>query len=117
MSPIPRRSRPTGRVLSALSTLLPALILAGSLAAQDRPPIVVDDYGPWKRVTSVALSPDGAWMSYAYAPLEGDDTLFVKALDRDDVHAVPRGSSPRFSSDGAWVAYLVAPPEPEGGAR
>lgn len=103
--------------------LLPAVALLASLAspadaaAQSKPAITVDDYGPWKQITSVRLSDDGAWMSYAYEPLEGDDTLFVKELDgpTDPVHAVPRGSAPAFSSDSRWVGYLVSPPEKDDG--
>jgi dipeptidyl aminopeptidase/acylaminoacyl peptidase len=79
-----------------------------------KPPIIVDDYGPWKRINSVALSPDGAWMSYILAPLEGDDSLYVKALDGDASYVVGRGASPAFSPDSRWVAYLVMPPEREG---
>ena len=32
----------------------------------------VGDYGRWKRVTSAELSPDGAWMTYVYAPNTGE---------------------------------------------
>jgi dienelactone hydrolase len=83
--------------------------------AQEKPPLTVDDYGPWKRITSVALSADGQWMSYVQDRLEGEDTLYVRALDRDVVHLVPRGQNPAFSGDSRWVAYIVAPPEREGG--
>ncbi|MFC1575732.1 hypothetical protein ACFL5A_03705, partial [Gemmatimonadota bacterium] len=69
---------------SRMFVWFPLILLAlGSvsapLSAQDKPPITVDDYGPWKRISSVALSPDGGWMSYAYDRLEGEDTLYVRA--------------------------------------
>ncbi|MEJ2216004.1 MAG: prolyl oligopeptidase family serine peptidase [Gemmatimonadota bacterium] len=79
-----------------------------------KPPIIVDDYGPWKRITSVALSPDGDWMSYILTPLEGDDSLYVKELDGQGSYVVGRGAAPAFSPDSRWVAYLVMPPEREG---
>jgi dipeptidyl aminopeptidase/acylaminoacyl peptidase len=84
------------------------------VAAQDKPPLTVDDYGPWKRITSTVLSPDGAWMAYLYDRLEGEDSLHVKALDGDRSHVAARGSAPAFSRDSRWVAYLVSPPEREG---
>ncbi|HZD05288.1 MAG TPA: hypothetical protein VE173_10230, partial [Longimicrobiales bacterium] len=97
--------------------LIALLALAGPLAAQTRPPLIVDDYAAWKRIGSVGLSPDGAWMSYAYTPLEGDDTLFVRELDGDGLFTMVRGSSPDFSRDSHWVAYMVSPPEREGRGR
>lgn len=95
---------------------LAAAPFAISAQAQEKPPLTVDDYGPWKRITSGTLSADGQWMSYVHDRLEGEDTLFVKALDRDAEHVVPRGQSPAFSRDSRWVAYLIAPPEREGAA-
>ncbi len=86
------------------------------LSAQDKPPLTVDDYGPWKRIGSAGLSPDGTWMTYVYDRLEGDDTLFIRALDGDQIYTAPRGASPAFSGDSRWVAYLVGPPEREGAA-
>ncbi len=95
---------------------LPGLAFAANLAsAQGKPPLTVDDYGQWKRITSTSLSPDGAWMSYGYDRLEGEDTLFVKALDAATEYVVVRGTAPAFSRDSRWVAYQIAPPEREAG--
>jgi dipeptidyl aminopeptidase/acylaminoacyl peptidase len=77
----------------------------------------VGEYGRWKRITSTSLSPDGAWMSYAYEPNEGDDTLFVRSLVTDALHVVPLGAEPVFSDDGRWVGYFVSPPENAGRGR
>lgn len=72
------------------------------------------DYGRWNRITSTSLSDDGAWMTYAYAPNEGDGTLFVKQLDGDKLYAIPVGSAPVFSDDSKWVGYYVSPPTAAG---
>lgn len=72
------------------------------------------DYGRWNRVTSVSMSPDGKWMTYAYQPNDGDATLFIKQLDGDKLHTIPVGSAPIFSDDSKWVAYFVSPPERAG---
>ena len=74
----------------------------------------VGDYGRWKRINAAELSPDGRWMTYAYAPNEGDDTLFVKQLDGRTIYAVPRGVEPSFSDDSRWVGYYVTAPEHNG---
>ncbi len=91
-----------------------SLLAFHALAAQDKPPVIVDDYGAWKRITSVTLSPDGAWMSWVQDRLEGEDSLYVKELDTGTVLTVPRGQEPAFSRDSRWIAYLIAPPEREG---
>ena len=109
--PVPRRLCPVKLVSFSL-----LLLLAGvPLAAQEKPPIIVDDYGAWKQISSVALSPDGEWMTWVQDRLEGDDSLYVKALDGETLYVAPRGQSPAFSRDSRWVAYLIAPPEREGG--
>jgi dipeptidyl aminopeptidase/acylaminoacyl peptidase len=74
----------------------------------------VDDYGRWKRINSADLSHDGRWMTYAYNPNDGDDTLFVKGLERDTLYMIPRGAQPSFSDDSRWVGYFVSPPERNG---
>jgi len=94
------------------TVLVVALAAVAPLAAQEKPPVTVDDYDPWKRIGSVELSNDGQWMTYAYAPIgEGDDTLFVRDLDEaeSEAHRVPRGGSASFSPDARWVGYLVSP--------
>lgn len=103
------------RFLTLLGLGVLGFQLATPLAAQEKPPLTVDDYEQWKRISSTALSPDGAWMSYAYDRLEGEDTLFVKALDGVSEYVVLRGTAPAFSRDSRWVAYQISPPEGEGG--
>ncbi|HET7631771.1 MAG TPA: prolyl oligopeptidase family serine peptidase [Gemmatimonadaceae bacterium] len=124
------RRLPVLRATDFLGLLLAVVLVpAGSVAAQQaavaKPAAAsssasglkvlnVDDYGRWKRITSADLSADGAWMSYAYAPNDGDDTLFVKGLDNGKLYTVPRGASPKFSDDSRWVGYFISPPEREG---
>jgi dipeptidyl aminopeptidase/acylaminoacyl peptidase len=124
--------RPLSRSTAARTLLLvSALLVPPSAAAQrarrarpaaqtatgnDTGPRIlnVGDYGRWKRINSADLSPDGQWMTYAYNPNDGDDTLFVKQLDGDKLYTIPRGASPSFADDSHWVGYYVSPPQRTG---
>ncbi len=52
-----------------------------------------------------ALSPDGAQLAYV-----ANGQIHVRALDREDVRALPdaRGSRPFFSPDGTWIGFVGA---------
>ena len=52
-----------------------------------------------------ALSPDGAQVAYV-----ANGQIHVRALDREDVRALPdaRGSRPFFSPDGTWIGFVGA---------
>jgi dipeptidyl aminopeptidase/acylaminoacyl peptidase len=102
--------------------LLPALVLVmGSLMLQAQSPapkaIALDDYAKIKRITGAGISNDGKWMHYSVTPNDGDGTLFVKALDGEKVHEVPRGANPAFSDDGRWIGYFIFPPQAEARGR
>jgi dipeptidyl aminopeptidase/acylaminoacyl peptidase len=68
------------------------------------------DIGRWKRITGTALSADGAWLTYTFAPNEGDDTLFVRQVDGDRVFSIPGGSGAVFADDSRHIGYFVTPP-------
>jgi dipeptidyl aminopeptidase/acylaminoacyl peptidase len=74
----------------------------------------LSDIGRRKRINGAALSADGNWMSYAYAPNDGDDTLFVRRLPGGTLHTIPGGSAPQFSDDSRFVGYFVSPPSARG---
>ena len=40
----------------------------------------LDDYGSWSRIAQVALSSDGRWMTFSYAPNDGESRLFLRDL-------------------------------------
>jgi hypothetical protein len=100
------------------------------LAPDGKKVLTLADYGPWKRITSSAISGDGRWATYTFAPNDGDDTLFVKSLEGDQLYTVPIGSTAgggrggrgggaataQFSDDSRWIAYFVNPSE-SGAAR
>jgi dipeptidyl aminopeptidase/acylaminoacyl peptidase len=99
-------------------TLVLVLANAGTAMAQQNKVLTLEDYARWRRVASTSISPDGGWMTYAYRPNEGDDTLYVEELDGEATHVVPHGANPSFSGDSRWVALMVSPPGESGaGAR
>ncbi len=116
-----RSLRSLGLMLSLV--VLAVMALSAPIAAQqettpssgEQKILNLEDYPRWSRIRNVALSPDGVWMAYSYDPLDGDNTLYVRNLDTDAVHEVPRGSGPRFSDDSLWVAFMVSPESDEEG--
>jgi dipeptidyl aminopeptidase/acylaminoacyl peptidase len=110
----PFRLRTALPALVALLAIAPLLDLGTpSLAAQDKRPLTLDDYGAWSRIQGTGLSPDGTWLSWTQRPNDGDATLFVKSLDGDAHFEGTNGSDAAFSGDGRWVAFLTTPPEEE----
>ena len=136
-------------VRSILGLALPVALLTATPAARQQadnpspaPPaaktvpdgkkvLTLADYGPWKRITSTAISDDGKWVTYTLTPNDGDETLNVKQLDGDKLYTIPIGSpaagggrgagaggggrggvgqSVQFSDDGRWIGYYVNPP-------
>lgn len=89
---------------------------ASSTGSTARRVLTLADYGKWNRITNTALSPDGAWMAFAYQPNDGDATLHVDAIDGAKKYSVPVGSAPTFSDNGKFVGYFVSPPERRPGA-
>ncbi|MFO8173469.1 MAG: prolyl oligopeptidase family serine peptidase [Longimicrobiales bacterium] len=121
-----QRSRPELRRRAPVS-LFPALLLfslllpAAAFSQEEAGPgelktLTLEEYGRWSRITEVALSPDGRWMTYAFSPNEGDADFFWRDLNRLDtapVDTVTNGSGPAFSPDSRWLAFLTTPPEKE----
>ncbi|MEJ2217172.1 MAG: prolyl oligopeptidase family serine peptidase [Gemmatimonadota bacterium] len=115
--------RRRSRLMVALVLLIAAAGLAPhplvAQAAQDtshpmldgKKILTLDDYGEWRQIRSVQLSPDGRWLAFSYVPNDGDSELHVKALQGDADYTASNGASPVFASDGAHVAFLTSPPE------
>ncbi len=113
-------------LLPFLGVSSPALLLGqvsedSQEASEPQEPraLTLDDYGRWSTIGQVALSADGRWMTFSYAPNEGDSKLFLRDLNvsgQDPVELSENGSGPVFSDDSRWLAFTSAPAE-EGGAQ
>src|SRR5512147_243424 len=79
------------RAALAISVLALSAVATAQSGTPAKKVLNVGDYGRWNRITSTAISNDGKWMSYAYAPNEGDITLYVKQLDGDKLHTIAVG--------------------------
>jgi len=95
--------------LALLAFTLPA---ASDLAGQDGSPraLTVADYASWRTMSGASISDDGAWVSWSYQRVRGDDTLHVAAVGSDAHHTVALASGAEISSDGNWAAYYLELP-------
>ena len=107
---------------------LAALPVASTGAPQERPPqgdspqelmaLTLEDYGRWSSIGQVALSANGRWVTFSYAPNDGDSKLFLRNLDNldeDPQELSVNGTGPVFSDDSRWLAFVSSPGE--GGGR
>ena len=85
------------------------LIYSNFVSGQTKKPISLEDYAQWNRINNTTISPNGAWMTYAYAPNEGDATLHIRKVDGDTIHTAINGKKVAFSANSKWVAFLVDP--------
>ncbi len=88
------------------------------VAPQEPKALTLEDYGRWSTIGQVALSANGRWMTFSYAPNDGDSKLFLRDLDNvdeDPVELSVNGTGPVFSDDSRWLAFIASPGE--GGGR
>ena len=94
------------RIFILIFTLL---IYCNFSFGQIQKPLSLEDYAQWNRINNTTISPNGAWMTYAYAPNEGDATLNIRKVDSDTIHTAINGKKVAFSANSKWVAFLVDP--------
>jgi len=86
--------------------ILVIFICSAIYAQSDKKVLRLDDYKKWSRISSAKLSDDGNWMSYAYRPNDGDDTLYFKNIDGGEIIKEPFCSNPVFSENSEWAVYF-----------
>jgi dipeptidyl aminopeptidase/acylaminoacyl peptidase len=94
-------------IIISLLSFSPALI------GQEKKPLSLADYAQWNSIREANISPDGQWMTYSYAPNEGDSRLHIRKVDGDTVYSVVNAKRVDFSMDSKWLAYLIDPSEKE----
>jgi len=128
-----RRSR-SERGLPLAIAVLALVPLFGAAAATQQPakrPIQLEDIIAWKSPSANAVSADGQWYGYRYAPQEGDAEVVVKRIHGDKKElrfpigelpqaadagggggrggAIGGGTNLAFSDDGRFVAFTTYP--------
>lgn len=103
--------------------LLAAALPAGSLLAQDRHPITVDDFLALKTVGDPQPSPDGAQVAYTVSTVSLADNRGISRIhlvnveggrSRELITGAGSARAPRWSSDGKTLAFISTA---EGGAQ
>ena len=90
--------------------LIGSFILVSVIQAQEAKKILtLDDYPLWSSIVSTSISDDGSWISFAYRPNGGDDTLYFKNLNTGDTYSAKYSDRPVFSSNSKWAAYRKNP--------
>ncbi len=106
------------KLIIALSSF--ALIWNIGLAQEQNSPKPISwkDVPSWKSIpsNSVQLSPNGKWLVYVLAPVEGDSELLLQKADIPEskkTFAIGASSAPMlaFSDDGRWLAFKEYPKE------
>ncbi|OEK05587.1 hypothetical protein BFP71_14080 [Roseivirga misakiensis] len=86
----------------------------GAIAfGQEKKALSLEDYKQWNRIRNAIISPNGTWMTYAYAPNEGDAQLHVRKIEGDTIRTAINAKQIAFSDDSKWLAYLVDPAKKE----
>jgi dienelactone hydrolase len=98
--------------------LLGLLPLAGAAQtpAQPKPALSWKDVASYRSIPTfggTSLSPDGRWMAYVLAPVEGDAELLVRKTGDTTTYRYPIGSPTfpqmSFSDDSKYFAFKVFP--------
>ena len=103
--------RPLGLALAALTSGVPALLLAQDAAPANpftavsrwtppplpagKKPITQDVYDLWRTISGSSLSNDGKWAVYTQSPVVGEGELVVRSTGGSTEYRVPRGFTGR----------------------
>jgi len=103
--------RPLGLALAALTSGVPATLLAQDAAPANpftavsrwtppslpagKKPITQDVYDLWRTISGSSLSNDGKWAVYTQSPVVGEGELVVRATTGSTEYRVPRGFTGR----------------------
>ena len=82
-------------------------LLCLSLPARKKP-LDHSVYDAWEKVTEVALTPDGAFLSYRIVPQQGDGKLLIRRTADGAELCIPRGDG--LSIDGKRAYCSIKPP-------
>jgi len=110
-------SRRSSRLVSAALLALFAALPAGTILAQAKKVLSVEDYSKWRTISAAQISGDGQWVAFGLAftnvvTPDAKPEVRIKRLDSGVEVVVKDASQPQFSPDSRWVVYQVEPPPP-----
>jgi len=92
-----------------LCTIL-LLLVATTVAAQNKKPLTHDVYDGWKSAAERKISDNGNYVLYAINPQEGDGNLYVQPItDSASKITVSRGYGAAFTNDGNFAIAKIKP--------
>jgi dipeptidyl aminopeptidase/acylaminoacyl peptidase len=109
--------------LSAVLMLVAAIVAFAPLSAQNAAKRAIDleDILAFRAMNASTLSPNGQWLAYRLAPLQGDAEVIVKATAPGGKEmkfpAGEGGGGVSFSQDSAWIAITTQPTRREAQAN
>jgi dipeptidyl aminopeptidase/acylaminoacyl peptidase len=109
--------------LSVLFVLFAALIALAPVTAQNavKRPMELEDILAFRALNTASLSPDGRWLAYRMAPLQGDSEVIVTAAAPGGKEmkfpAGENGGALTFSQDSVWLAITIQPTRREAQAN
>ena len=112
--------------LSAVLMLVIAIVAFVPMAAQNAPTTAkramdLEDILAFRAMNATSLSPNGQWVAYRLAPLEGDSEVIVKGTapgaKEMKFPVGENGGAFTFSQDSAWIAITTQPTRREAQAN
>ncbi|RYY42754.1 MAG: S9 family peptidase, partial [Chitinophagaceae bacterium] len=89
--------------------LLPLLLLAVNVSAQNKKPLTHDVYDGWKSVGERTISNDGNYILYAINPQEGDGEVTIQNVKTGYKKTIPRGYSAVITEDSKFAVLKIKP--------
>ncbi|MDX2414056.1 MAG: hypothetical protein QNK33_02590, partial [Bacteroidales bacterium] len=67
----------------------------------------IEDYAQWQNLSTYSISDNGSWISWNVRLVDGDDTLYIKGLDKGKEYKYALSSSQQFTADSKWMAMRI----------
>jgi hypothetical protein len=100
------------RLMMVLAAVVAVVAFAPVGAQNGKRPMALEDILSFRALSTSALSPDGAWLAYRMAPLQGDSEVVLRSTsgDTEKSFAVGQGGGAMsFSDDSSWLAITTSP--------
>lgn len=86
----------------AFLLLLPSTVIQGQ-----KKELTKNDYASWEILRSFTLSEQGEWLGWQIAPVDGDDTLYIKGIKNGKEYKYPLIGRWAFSDNSKWIAGRI----------